>query len=91
MCPDEPNRHLGHDDANQHPNVANRINAGAGSAGVTVPPTARSHSNRTGQNLVLRGVRRDPPDLHKLAEVLASLTTEMLEEETEGPASNEAQ
>lgn len=42
----------------------------------------RGNARRTGQNLVVRGVRRDPPDIHKLAQVVASLAADMLEDET---------
>ena len=66
-------------------------------AGVTVPAERQRRGNvgtsakkkrkqrnarRTGQNLVVRGVRRDPPDIHKLAQVVASLAADMLENET---------
>ncbi|MEV6444700.1 hypothetical protein [Amycolatopsis sp. NPDC051716] len=37
----------------------------------------RSGAGRTGRNLVVRGVRRDPPDMHKLARVIASLAADM--------------
>lgn len=39
----------------------------------------RGNARRTGQNLVVRGVRRDPPDVHKLAKVVASLAADMVE------------
>ena len=38
----------------------------------------RSGAGRTGRNLVVRGVRRDPPDMHKLARVIASLAADMV-------------
>ena len=37
----------------------------------------RGGAGRTGRNLVVRGVRRDPPDMHKLARVIASLAADM--------------
>lgn len=50
----------------------------------------RSGAGRTGHNLVVRGVRRDPPDMHKLARVVASLAADMLAAETgEQPPSAE--
>jgi len=42
-------------------------------------PRLRSSAGRTGRNLVVRGVRRDPPDIRKLARVVASLAADMLE------------
>lgn len=68
------------------------------SAGVTVPteplppggadqpntkPKRRGNAHRTGRNLVVRGIRRDPPETRKLAHVIASLATEMLEDATD--------
>ena len=41
------------------------------------PPRRRSGAGRTGRNLVVRGVRRDPPDMRKLARVIASLAADM--------------
>ncbi|MER6759143.1 MULTISPECIES: hypothetical protein [Amycolatopsis] len=38
----------------------------------------RSGAGRTGRNLVVRGVRRDPPDMRKLARVIASLAADMV-------------
>jgi len=35
-----------------------------------------------GRNLVVRGVRRDPPNMRKLARVVASLAATMLADET---------
>ncbi|GGM81041.1 hypothetical protein GCM10012275_59610 [Longimycelium tulufanense] len=72
------------------------------SAGVTVPTAPpqprntntapkrtrqRRNSRRTGHNLVVRGVRRDPPDRHKLARVVASLAADLLKDETSERAS----
>ena len=42
----------------------------------------RSGAGRTGRNLVVRGVRRDPPDMRKLARVVASLAADMLAAES---------
>lgn len=41
-------------------------------------PRRRSGAGRTGHNLVVRGVRRDPPDMRKLARVIASLAADMV-------------
>lgn len=41
-------------------------------------PRPRSGAGRTGRNLVVRGVRRDPPDMRKLARVIASLAADMV-------------
>ncbi|MGA8115669.1 MAG: hypothetical protein WCA46_18575 [Actinocatenispora sp.] len=50
----------------------------------------RSGAGRTGRNLVVRGVRRDPPDIRKLARVVASLAADMVAAETgEQPPSTE--
>lgn len=50
----------------------------------------RSGAGRTGHNLVVRGVRRDPPDMRKLARVVASLAADMLAAESgEQPPSAE--
>jgi len=45
----------------------------------------RSGVGRTGRNLVVRGVRRDPPDVHKLARVIASLAADMATDSGEQP------
>jgi hypothetical protein len=45
-------------------------------------PRPRVGAERTGRNLVVRGVRRDPPDIRKLARVVASLAADMLAAET---------
>jgi hypothetical protein len=50
----------------------------------------RSGAGRTGRNLVVRGVRRDPPDIRKLARVVANLAADMLAAESgEQPPSAE--
>lgn len=71
------------------------------SAGVTVPaeplpadgadqpntkPRRRGNAHRTGRNLVVRGIRRDPPETRKLAHVIASLATEMVEDTSDADA-----
>lgn len=38
----------------------------------------RNGAGRAGRNLVVRGVRRDPPDMRKLARVIASLAADMV-------------
>jgi hypothetical protein len=45
-------------------------------------PRQRGGASRAGRNLVVRGVRRDPPDIHKLARVVASLAADMLAAES---------
>ena len=45
-------------------------------------PRQRGGAGRAGRNLVVRGVRRDPPDIRKLARVVASLAAEMLAAES---------
>ncbi|GAB3474375.1 hypothetical protein GCM10027521_02730 [Amycolatopsis cihanbeyliensis] len=47
-------------------------------------PRRRGSAGRTGRNLVVRGVRRDPPDIRKLARVVASLAAAMSEPESDG-------
>jgi hypothetical protein len=47
-------------------------------------PRPRAGAGGAGRNLVVRGVRRDPPDIRKLARVVASLAAAMLEDETGG-------
>jgi hypothetical protein len=50
----------------------------------------RSGAGRTGRNLVVRGVRRDPPNVRKLARVVASLAADMVAAESgEQPPSAE--
>ncbi|WP_277670160.1 hypothetical protein [Saccharomonospora viridis] len=99
MCPDEPHaQHASPDGGEHEPGNVAKMPHLDDSAGVTVPtePQPRGNANaparktrrqgnarRTGQNLVVRGVRRDPPDIHKLAQVVASLAAEMLEDETD--------
>jgi hypothetical protein len=46
------------------------------------PPRSRVGAGGAGRNLVVRGVRRDPPNMRKLARVVASLAASMLAEET---------
>lgn len=85
MRADEPARHHAPEkpnhEADQHSNGAVR----GDNAGVTVPPATTQtgkqvSTHRHGQSLVLRSVRHDPPDTHKLAQVLASLASAMAEE-----------
>lgn len=45
-------------------------------------PRQRGGAGRAGRNLVVRGVRRDPPDIRKLARVVASLAADMLAAES---------
>lgn len=45
-------------------------------------PRPRVGAGGAGRNLVVRGVRRDPPNMRKLARVVASLAASMLAEET---------
>jgi len=42
---------------------------------------SRGGAGKAGRNLVVRGVRRDPPDIRKLARVVASLAADMLDNE----------
>lgn len=42
----------------------------------------RAGAGRTGRNVVVRGVRRDPPDIRKLARVVASLAADMVAAES---------
>jgi hypothetical protein len=75
------------------PNKVNN-NCGDGSAPVeperhesagNVPseqPRPRVGAGGAGRNLVVRGVRRDPPNVRKLARVVASLAATMLAEES---------
>lgn len=44
-------------------------------------PPSRRKTRSSGRNLVVRGVRRDPPDVHKLAQVVASLAEDMVEDD----------
>src|SRR5690606_33027544 len=99
MCPDEPDaQHASPDGGEHEPGNVAKMPHLDDSAGVTVPtePQPRGNANaparktrrqgnarRTGPNPVVRGVRRDPPDSHKLAQVVASLAAEMLEDETD--------
>lgn len=99
MCPDEPHaQHASTDGGEHEPGNVAKLPHVDDSAGVTVPTEPqprgnasasarktrrRGNARRTGQNLVVRGVRRDPPDIHKLAQVVASLAAEMLEDETD--------
>lgn len=85
-------------DSGEHePGNVTKLSYPDDSAGVTVPTEPpprvnvststkkkhkRGNARRTGQNLVVRGMRRDPPDVHKLAQVLASLAADLVEEET---------
>lgn len=94
------------DDGGKHdPGNVTKLPYPDDSAGVTVPPEPqprvnvststkkkhkRGNARRTGQNLVVRGVRRDPPDVHKLAQVLASLAADMVEEEGTGGTDTKA-
>lgn len=98
MCPDgsHPQQDSSGDGGKNDPGSVIKLPYPYDSAGVTVPtepPRAnvststkkkhkRGNARRTGQNLVVRGVRRDPPDVHKLAQVLARLAADMVEEET---------
>jgi len=45
-------------------------------------PRQSARAGRAGRNLVVRGVRRDPPDIHKLARVVASLAAALLAAES---------
>lgn len=91
-------QHASTSDGGEHePDTVAKLPHPDDSAGVTVPTEPqplgnvdtpakktrkRGNARRTGHNLVVRGVRRDPPDIHKLAQVIASLAAEMLEDET---------
>jgi hypothetical protein len=55
--------------------------ASAGSA-PSEQPRPRVGAGGAGRNLVVRGVRRDPPNMRKLARVVASLAATMLADET---------
>jgi hypothetical protein len=48
----------------------------------TTRPRPTVHAGKAGRNLVVRGVRRDPPDIRKLARVVASLAAAMAEAAT---------
>lgn len=99
MCPYEPHTQLGRtgEGGEHEPGIIATSPDSTDSAGVTVPNEPK-HGNadtpvnqtrkprntrRTGHNLVVRGIRRDPPDLHKLAQVVASLAADMLEGNTD--------
>jgi hypothetical protein len=55
-------------------------------SGPSRQPRRRVGAGRAGRNLVVRGVRRDPPDIRKLARVVASLAADMLANEPGGQA-----
>lgn len=42
-------------------------------------PRRRVGAGRAVRNVVVRGVRRDPPDMHKLARVVASLAADLVQ------------
>lgn len=44
-------------------------------------PRRRVGAGRAVRNVVVRGVRRDPPDMHKLARVVACLAADLLQAE----------
>ncbi|GAA3432358.1 hypothetical protein GCM10018954_019610 [Kutzneria kofuensis] len=44
-------------------------------------PRRRVGAGRAVRNVVVRGVRRDPPDMHKLARVVASLAADLVQAE----------
>lgn len=44
-------------------------------------PRRRVGASRAVRNVVVRGVRRDPPDMHKLARVVASLAADLAQAE----------
>lgn len=99
MCPAEPHApHASNDGGDHEPGNVAKLPHLDDSAGVTVPTEPqprgnvsppvrktrrRGNARHTGRNLVVRGVRRDPPDVHKLAQVVASLAAEMLKDETD--------
>jgi hypothetical protein len=45
-------------------------------------PRPRVAAGRAGRNVVVRGVRRDPPTIRNLARVVASLAADLVENET---------
>lgn len=45
-------------------------------------PRRRVGAHRTVRHVVVRGVRRDPPDIHKLARVVASLAADIVAAES---------
>lgn len=70
---------------NNHTDVPAPVESGqAGSpdSGPSKQPRSRVGVGGAGRNLVVRGVRRDPPNMRKLARVVASLAASMLAEET---------
>jgi hypothetical protein len=70
---------------NNHTNVPAPVEmaqAGSTDSGPSKQRRPRIGADGAGRNLVVRGVRRDPPNMHKLARVVASLAASMSAEET---------
>lgn len=97
MCPDTTNSPSdNHNDLQPH--AVGKDPLPDDSAGVTVSNDLQPHGNsqapttqaqhrrntrRTGRHVIVRGARHDPPDVHKIAQVVADLAASMAPHETD--------
>jgi hypothetical protein len=80
MCAQPRNPDQTNDTAANIP-AAVELQQGNSANGPNRQPRQRGGASRAGRNLVVRGVRRDPPDMRKLARVVASLAADLAQAE----------